>query len=287
MTRFLALVATLILALPFTSLLARDARAEQVVNIASGRKGGTYRSVYARNLEGLMRGYKLVYLPSEGSGENLDLLASGEADIAFAQADVYAAKLAADPKRFGEIMLIGRLAPECVYIAYRTDGPVKSLADLAARAATTPTRIAVGAESSGMSGTWSYLRTLVPGLEQVEVNYTVGTLALNQLAAGSLDATGWVTDPNNPDQKLTRALKANADLALMDLDDPALLTPLADGTKVYEAKTVNVGTGVLPQKTKTVCTSAMLFVRKDSAPELIDKLSDVVSLRLKDLVPQK
>lgn len=283
MTRALAFALLLCCALP------RIASAEdEIVRIASGRKGFTYRSVYARNLEKLMRGYRIVYLPSEGSGQNLDLLADGDARIAFAQADVYAEKLASDPERYADVLVVGRLAPECVYIARRGEGGVASLAELAAKAsAGGGARIAVGAASSGMSGTWEFLRRRIDGLAQVEVDHTRGTLALNQLEVGQLDAVGWVTDPDNPDQKMLRALLANDALELMPLVDPALVAPLPSGLAVYEARSVKLGDGLRAKKVETVCTSAMLFTRKDADSRLIDKLADVVSLHLDEIVPKK
>ena len=77
---------------------------DSVIRIASGRKGFTYRAVYARNLEKLMPGYKFAYLPSEGSGQNLDLLAMGKADVAFAQADVFAVKQSQEAERYRDIL---------------------------------------------------------------------------------------------------------------------------------------------------------------------------------------
>ena len=282
MTRFLILAVLLSigLALPTGPALSEDG----LVRIASGRKGGTYRSVYSRNLEPLMRGYKLVYLKSEGSGQNLDLLAEGKADVAFAQADIFAAKRNASPIRFENIMVIGRIAPECVFLAYKKDGPVASLADLAIRADAGEAKVAVGAATSGMAGTWSFMSTLMGGLDEVQVDHTTGTLALNQLAVGAFDAAGWVTDPDNHDHKMLRALLANDRLALMPLTDAALYAKLADGTTIYEPSEVEFGNGMMKTKLQTVCTSAMMFARKDAGERLIDKLSDVVSLHLDEIV---
>lgn len=260
---------------------------DTLIRIASGRKGFTYRSVYARNLEKLMRGYKIVYLPSEGSGMNLDLLASGKANVAFAQADVYAEKVAARPDFYRDVVPIGRLAPECVYIARRKEGPGTTLSQLVGKANDGMATIAVGDAESGMYWTWVYMGRLIRGLDKVAVANERGTLSLNQLALGSLDAVGWVTDPNNEDQKMLRAVLANDRLELMPITDPALLAPAADGTQVYEAREVKVGGGIRGSKVETICTSAVLYARKDADPKLIDKLADVVSLDLDKIVPQK
>jgi hypothetical protein len=138
-----------------------------------------------------------------------------------------------------------------------------------------------------MSGTWGYMTALRPELAQASVDHQGGTLALNQLGVGTFDAVGWVTDPKNLDHKLLRAVKANDDLALMALDDPALVDSLPDGTHVYRLQTVKTDSSWTPEKLKTICTSAMLFARSGASPKLIGKVSDLVSLHLKRIAPSR
>jgi TRAP-type uncharacterized transport system substrate-binding protein len=267
--------------------LSLPAQAENItIRVASGLPGGTYRNVYARNFEREMRGFKLIYVESSGSGQNLDMLADGKADLAFAQADIYGARMAADPHRFGELMVIGRLADECVFIAYRKDGPVKSVAELAGVEGRS-TKIAVGDPESGMAGTWSYLVTLDPSLKKAQVDATADTLAINQLGVGVFDAVGWITDPNNVDHKLLQATSRNDGLSIMSITDPMLRVPLADGTTIYETRSIKLRTGHLKDEIETLCTGAMVFTRKDASPRLIDKVSDLVSLRRPEMVKER
>jgi TRAP-type uncharacterized transport system substrate-binding protein len=261
---------------------------ERVVRVASGLAGGTYRSVYAANLEKQLRDYTVRYLPSSGSGENLDLLATGKADLGFAQADVYAARLAAHPERYGDLLVLGRLADECVYIAYRSAGPVVALDQLGKPVGDRAARVAVGSKAGGASGTWSYLATLDPGLANASVDHTGDTLALNQLGVGKFDAVVWVTDPGNHDHKLLKTVVANNSLDLMRLNDASLVKPLADGTRIYETKTVKLNSSWNSPKLDTVCTSSMIFSRKDLDPRLLNTVSDIISLDLgRILDPEK
>jgi TRAP-type uncharacterized transport system substrate-binding protein len=262
-----------------------SAQHEQLV-IASGEIGGTYRDVYAPGLGRLMYGYKVLQRSSSGSGENLELLASGNADLGFAQADVYAGKLAADPGRYGDLLVVGKLADECIYVAYRKAGRVATLGQLAGPATSRPIVVAAGPEASGSRGTWNYLARIVPGLERVEVRPEEGTLALNQLAAGAYDAVVWVTDPVNFDHYNLRAVLSNDALEVMTLDDPSLVKALADGTEVYRSRTVKLGEGWRAAKLATVCTSAMVFARKDADPKLLRKAADAVALHLREIVPR-
>jgi TRAP-type uncharacterized transport system substrate-binding protein len=261
-------------------LAASSATAEKIeIWIASGLPGGTYRTVYARNLEKLMPDYKLFYRNSSGSRENLDLLAAGEADIAFAQADVYAAKLAASPEQYGGLVVLGGLADECIYIAHRREGPVRELSQLGEPVADRAARIAVGSAESGMAGTWTYLSRLNPKLAQATVEHAGDSLALNQLAVGAFDAVGWVTDPGNYGHKLLSGTLANDALALMSLKDPALVTALPNGTRIYEARTVKLEDRWNAPELETLCTRALVFARKDADPRLVNKVADLVSLQ--------
>ena len=123
-TRRLAGAASLVLA----GLLAVPAAADEVV--ASGERGRTYHDFYAVNLIGQLPGFRVSNRPTKGSGENLELLADGEADVGFAQADIFAMRLRKNPKRYGRLTVVGRLADECIFIATRVGGPIASFASL-------------------------------------------------------------------------------------------------------------------------------------------------------------
>jgi TRAP-type uncharacterized transport system substrate-binding protein len=278
-------IATFI-ALALTAALAQAAD-EQTVWIASGAPGGTYRDMYARNLARELRDYKVFHRETSGSGENLDQLATGKADLAFSQADFDAARLKESPDRYGDLVLLGKLSDECVYIAHRANGPVRNLGQLGESVGDRPARIAVGPEQSGSSGTWHYLTLLVPALAGASVSHDSGTLALNQLVVGAFDAMAWVTNPKNLDHKLLRAVHANDELQLMALDDPALASSLPDGTQIYSIETVKTDASWTPEKITTVCTSAMLFARAGANPELVSKVADLVGLHLERIAPSR
>lgn len=246
--------------------------------IASGEIGGTYRGVYAKNFEKQLRDYDVFHRMTTGSGENLEQLVSGQADVAFAQADVYAVQFRQEPGRLEDVVVIGQIATECVYIAYRRGGPVASLAQLGQPVAGRPAKIAVGPAPGGASGTWSLLATLDPALANAAVDHGGDTLALNQLALGAYEAMIWVTDPNNLKHKLLRALRANHELALMPIDDPKLVYTLPNGTKIYERRKVALEEGWRADKLDTICTGALVLARKNSAPEFIKKLAHIVSM---------
>lgn len=263
--------------------------ADRAARIATGEPGKTYHNVYGVNLSRNLRAFDVQLILTEGSGENLDRLAAGEAEVGFAQADIYAERVVQDPERYADVTLVGRLDDECVYIAYRKDGPVRSLADLRGPVEGRAPRIAVGPSGSGMHGTWAQMVSLDPGFAAASAEETGGTLALNQLLVGGFDAVAWVTDPKNLDHKLLKGVHANDALQLMTVNDPKLDYALPDGTRVYELKKVRTkggvfGSGMFAKRLDTICTSAMLFARSDAHPNLLRKLADLVSLQREELV---
>ena len=264
---------------------AATAQAERNFNVlASGERGRTYFDLYAPNLILLLPAYQVKSRETSGSIENLDLLASGKADIGFAQADVYAAQLRADPTRYQGLTVIGRLADECLYIAHRADGPIQTLSALGGLVDARKPKIAVGPAGGGMSGTWSFLTTLDTSLAGAQVVDTGGTLALNQLSIGMLDAVGWITDPLNLQHVLLRAVQANPELALLSIIDPKLEHALADETRIYRLENVALGQKRDARRHRTLCTSSMIFARPAANPRLVEAVSEVLSLKRETLV---
>jgi TRAP-type uncharacterized transport system substrate-binding protein len=283
MTRlFLAAAIALLVSLPASRAPAQSTK----VRIASGPLGSTYREAFGPNLGQLLHGYKVVQMATSGSVENLELLSKGNADLAFAQADVYASLLAKDPARYGQISILGKVSDECVFVARRKTSDISNLTQLAERKGK-PATVAIGSPGGGASGTWSHLSTLVPGLERVSTRPEGGTLALNQLAVGAYDAVIWVTDPTNIEHPNFRAVELSAALTLMSLTDPGLLSSLPDGTEVYRARYLKLDDGRPPREVNTVCTSALVYARSDASPKLIKKTADAIALRSNDIIPKR
>jgi uncharacterized protein len=271
-------------ALAAAALLAAAAHAqsrEGEIILASGEPGRTYHDVYAVNLGALLRQFHVRYRETKGSRENLALLTEGQADLGFAQADLYAAGLREKPKEYGALTVIGRLGDECLFVAHRRDGPLARFADLAGEVEGRRPRIAVGPAEGGAAGTWHFLAALEPAYAGAAVDDTEGALAVNQLSLGLLDAVAWVTDPANAEHAMLRAVLAHDDLELLDVDDAALAYALPDGTAVYSIESVRVPDRSEPLK--TLCTSALLLARPDAPPRVVEGVAELLSLRRDDL----
>ena len=251
---------------------------EPVTRIASGIAGGTYHDVYAENMTRELARYGASSLETSGSGENFELLVAGKAQLAFVQADIYASRIKEDPDFLEGQVVLGKLADECIYIAGRKDGPVKSVRDLGQPVGDRDARISVGAEESGMTGSWDYLVTLKPALAEASVAHSEGIRALKELAASELDAVAWVTDPANPGHKMLQNVNANRALALMPLDDPKLVNVMPDGTQVYTLRKVTTKKGLFwSRRLNTLCTSALVIGRRDlMAPGLAEAVTKLL-----------
>jgi TRAP-type uncharacterized transport system substrate-binding protein len=275
-------IAALLIAAPISAAVAQ----EEPVWLATGPVGGTYRAVYGANLVKLLHDFQVFFRDSEGSSGNLQLLLDGKADIAFVQGDVYALAHESAPAVARDLVVIGQLSDECVYIARRKDGRIESFDDLKDPDGDTPARVAVGPPEGGPAGTWLWLANREPSLATAEIDTQGGTLALNQLAVGRFDAVVWVTDPTNFGQKMLRTLQANSELELMPVTEKTLLEPLPDGTVVYRKMKVKTTDGWPAKKLETICTSALVLMRRDADPLLLERVSDAVALHREAIVPK-
>lgn len=246
--------------------------------IAAGPRGGTYHHVYAVNLKARLRAFQVGMRTTQGSVENLELLADGEAELGFVQADVYRARLRREPGRYGGIGVVGPLADECLFLAHRKKGPVTDAEGLKEAGERAP-RLAVGQREGGTHATWLIVRELEPAYAVAEVRFTADTLAINHLSAGLLDAVAWMTDPGNADHKLLQATLADDSLGLFGLADPALL---AEGTGYTRQELSVSGRGFA--KLVTICTPALVLARPEAPPRLVQAVSDLLSLEREKLL---
>ena len=218
-----------------------------------------------------MPGWDLRVRGTRGSSDNLDLLADGKVDLAFAQADVYAQRMSEEPDHFGRLKVVGAFAEECLYVARRASEGPRRLRDLgvAEEGGGYPT-ISLGATGGGTAESWNHIVTLIPSLANTEIEFTLSTAALGELAAGDVDAAAWITDPENLSHKMLVGVMSNDALTLMDVDDPALAEQLPDGRQVYQVLEVRRSADPSVPKLTTACTEAMVFAGPDASDELLE-----------------
>ena len=176
LTRLLSLIAVGVLGmLP----LSMDSALAETLRIASGAPGGSYNAL-ARSLVPLLAdaGYEVQVLTTHGSGENLELLATGLADLAFCQIDILEDGFRQHP---GRLSILGGLHREALQIVYPTTLGFSTLRSLARR------RVCIGEKNSG---TAFYSRIMLSelGIDLADTLYLPPVEAATALREGTIDA---------------------------------------------------------------------------------------------------
>ncbi|ORV91448.1 TRAP transporter [Mycolicibacterium iranicum] len=240
------------------------------VRLAAGEQGGFFWEfsgllAAAADRAGVSR---LTPLQTGGSVENLEMLRSGDADLAMSLADIIPA--AAD-----DLTAIGRVYENYFQIAVRDDSPIVSVEQLAGRA------VSVGAPGSGATMLSERVLATVElsGTEALRRVERPMRGAATELAEGLIDAAMWAGGLPTP---------AFADLPvgirLLDLTTVVDALRLRYGT-AYEAVSVPAGVyGPHPGVT-TVGVANLLLARRDVADPVVAGIVDLLLDDPASLVP--
>jgi TRAP transporter TAXI family solute receptor len=107
--------------------------------IATGSKTGVYYvfgKAYAEIVQRELPQVHAEVLVTTASAENVQLVGNGRAQLGFTQADIL-------PSTGNKVMAVARVYDDLLHLVTRSDGPVRTLADLKGR------RVSVGAPGSG------------------------------------------------------------------------------------------------------------------------------------------
>ncbi len=195
------------------------------ITIASGNVGGVYSdyaSAYAKALRADLPKLTVNVDNTKGSGDNLERIRDGRAQLGFATADTAydAATPAATPPSTGTFRAIARVYDEYIHLVVRAESPVRSAADLRGL------RVSTGADQSSTNLTAT--RVLVaagldPARGDVQRSLLGLTASVNALKDGRIDAFFWSGGlPSPAIRDLVR--KDEAKIRLVDLS--AQVNPL-------------------------------------------------------------
>ncbi|MEO1642502.1 MAG: TAXI family TRAP transporter solute-binding subunit [Pseudomonadota bacterium] len=156
------------------------------ITFAAGGADGTYFALATQYAEALSEhGIKVEVLETAGTGENYELLLSGEADVALLQGGI-----AAEAEREA-LLTLGGVFPEPFWVFVREGDVAREFGDL--RGA----RLAAGAEGSGtralieqMQGAW--------GGRWAALSPLSGEAAAGALLAGDIDAAAFAASVDAP-----------------------------------------------------------------------------------------
>ncbi|MFE6997005.1 TAXI family TRAP transporter solute-binding subunit [Microbacterium sp. NPDC057659] len=242
------------------------------VTMACGESGGNYLLFGTLLRDALLqRNAHLELRQTNGSVENLELLANGDVELAITQGD----SVAADPSGF---VAIGRVYQNYLQCVTRADSPFHTLGDLAGQ------MISAGAPRSGAAATTRRVLSasgLGPGPDApVVTERTLGD-AIDALGDGGLAAFFW--SGGIPTPQIDR-LSARVPVRLLDLT-PTLPALRADLPGVYIASSVPTGVYGSGAPTGTVGLPNILVARPELPDDVVGILVDTLVDRASDLIP--
>jgi TRAP transporter TAXI family solute receptor len=231
----------------------RLTRMQQGYPLASGPEPGEYAS-FARAFSQIERehGVRIAALTTGGSVENINLLRSGDAVLAIAQADT--ARLAYEAQgpfesqsQFAQIRALGSLYPELVHIVVREGSGLNTVSDLQGK------KVALGPPGSAVRTTLEAVLA-AHGL-QAGVDYEVNDLpfaaSLPVLNSNGIDATVHII--GLPANVLRDAL-AEASLKLVPLEHDAIQEIVRLNPVLIP---LNIAAGTYPGQRQSIATVGM------------------------------
>lgn len=238
---------------------------EQALIMASGEQGGSYYQFGGLLATALRRtsDIRLEPLITQGSVENIGLLAGGEVQLALALADS-AESASVD----GGLVAIGRVYQNYLQCIVRADSDIRSLSGLSGRS------VSLGAPGSGaVVTTRRVLEAAGMGegpAAPIPTELPLGE-ALDALGAGAIDAAFWSGGIPTP---LIAGFAARVPLTL--LDTAFVLPALREQYAAYTAATIPAGVYGMPRAVNTVGISNILLARPDLDDAIVASLVDTL-----------
>jgi len=251
----------------------------QRITIAGGQPDGVYIEVahlLAEEINRVEPGLHCKAKETRGSVENVELIGSGDADLAICQADVaLSAVKGTDPFTSAlPIAGIGRMYEDYLQVVVLKDSDLWSVADLAGR------RVSIGARRSGAVLTAKRLMRTA-GIEVFE-RFDPLKKAAAALHLRNVDAVVWSGGvPTSP----LVTLNKEVGIRLLPLA-PTLLTALRDRYGLAYQR-VNIPAGVYGESgTQTIGMANFLLCRRSLPDDVVAAITGVLVERADRLVPK-
>ncbi|MET0046582.1 MAG: TAXI family TRAP transporter solute-binding subunit [Sedimenticola sp.] len=236
------------------------------ITIATGGLEGAYSLFGQRYREIIKReDIQLEVLNTKGSVENISLLESGKADIAFVQGGTEQAS------RGDELISLGSLYFEPIWVFHRSSLTLDRLTGLQEK------KVAIGPEGSGTRAVALQLlsdNSITPSNARlIELS---GRPAADALLKGDIDAAFFVASPRSP---VVRALLDSTEISLMSFNRADAYARLHRylSTVVLPEGVINLEHNLPRRETRLLAASANLVAHKDLHPALVDLLLQAAS----------
>ncbi|MGN1401556.1 MAG: TAXI family TRAP transporter solute-binding subunit [Bacillus sp. (in: firmicutes)] len=239
---------------------------KQFLNLVTGGTGGTYYPL-GGSFANIITDNTNANVDAQSSGasaENMELIKSGDADIAFTQTDIatYAVegRLMFDNNKIENVRAIASLYPETVQIVTTSKSGIKSVEDMKGKT------VSVGAPGSGTYANAEQILE-IHGLTMKDIKPQ--NLSFDESTSGIQDGTidaAFIT-AGTPTGAVD-GLAATEEVAIIPLEDDKIKA-LIDKYPYYAEDEVPADTYGIADPVKTVAVQAMLVVRDDLEEDLV------------------
>ena len=195
---------------------------------------------------------------TDGSGQNLDLLANGDINVALVQGDVYNHWINAHPAFADKFTVIVTDRTEHVQLIMR-EGMTED--DLQKKGA----KVFVGLQKSGGAGSWRNMQLLEPNYIAEPVYGELDQLAINDLVNRKYDAI-IRTSHIDPSNEFTQKVNATKGLYFADVDDADLNDSIklnGEDKPVYNFTTETYKKAFINSTVKLIETRAYIVIHND------------------------
>ena len=220
---------------------------------------GTEVSSYYKAGNKLISNVKGAYnATTDGSGQNLELLAEGSANVAFVQGDVYNHWINSHPQFADKFTVIVTDRTEHVQLIMREG---MSEDDLQKKGA----KVFVGLQKSGGAGSWRNMQLLEPNYIAEPVYGELDQLAINDLVNKKYDAI-IRTSNIDPSNEFTMKVAATKGIKFTDVDDADLNDKIklnGEEKPVYNFTTETWRKGFINSTVKVIETRCYIVINND------------------------
>lgn len=195
---------------------------------------------------------------TDGSGQNLELLADGSINIAFVQGDVYNHWINSHPQFADKFTVIVTDRTEHVQLIMREG---MSEDDLQKKGA----KVFVGLQKSGGAGSWRNMQLLEPNYIAEPVYGELDQLAINDLVNKKYDAI-IRTSHIDPSNEFTMKVAATKGIKFTDVDDADLNDSIklnGEEKPVYNFTTETWRKGFINSTVKVIETRCYIVINND------------------------
>ncbi len=286
--------AALGLALLSTTALSQTAPPGR--QIGTGGASGAYHTTFCPPLPGaLSRAYFHGYActTSRGTLENLDRVVQAPTGLGFAQSDVLARRIDADPSLAQRVAVVrSDIACEGLWMVTRNpDLDFGRILGLARRI-----RFILPPEGSGSSASFDYLRSIDPeGLgraQDANIERVANAMAvIKGVAEGTQGEVGFFVQWANPRNEVIRAMVETPGLRVIPVASREILRAQVGGQKVYALQDYTLSEGGLfgiggkAVRATTACTQVALVTGAPGVPGADKAEQEELIARLRAIPP--